>query len=97
MIGTLVVSPGANTPGASTRLINARAVPQLQAQLVAGTNEALRITQVSCTASGTGDDVADISSAALYVARDDKQAATAFKLAQFFSPSLEIVRLGETM
>lgn len=32
-------------------------------------------------------------SAALYVARDDKQAATAFKLAQFYRPSLEIVRL----
>ncbi|MEO1361254.1 MAG: hypothetical protein AAFU81_13005 [Pseudomonadota bacterium] len=32
-------------------------------------------------------------SAALYVARDDKQAATAFKLAQFFRPSLETIRL----
>ena len=31
--------------------------------------------------------------AALYVARDDKQAATALKLAQFYRPSLEAIRL----
>ena len=31
--------------------------------------------------------------AALYVARDDKQAATAMKLATFFSPALEVIRL----
>ena len=31
--------------------------------------------------------------AALYVARDDKQAATAMKLAQFYRPALEIIRL----
>ena len=32
-------------------------------------------------------------SAALYVARDDKQAATAMKLAQFYRPTLELIRL----
>ncbi|MEL7285866.1 MAG: hypothetical protein AAGJ68_15195, partial [Pseudomonadota bacterium] len=32
-------------------------------------------------------------SAALYVARDDKQAATAMKLAEFYRPSLELIRL----
>ncbi|MEL6692182.1 MAG: hypothetical protein AAFQ12_04005 [Pseudomonadota bacterium] len=32
-------------------------------------------------------------SAALYVARDDKQAATALKLAEFFRPGLELIRL----
>ncbi|MEO0608113.1 MAG: transcription-repair coupling factor, partial [Pseudomonadota bacterium] len=32
-------------------------------------------------------------SAAIYVARDDKQAATALKLAQFYRPALEIIRL----
>ena len=32
-------------------------------------------------------------STGLYVARDDKQAATALKLAQFFKPSFEVVRL----
>ena len=32
-------------------------------------------------------------SAAVYVAREDKQAATALKLAEFFRPSLELIRL----
>lgn len=35
----------------------------------------------------------DRGSAALYVARDDKQAATALKLAEFYRPGLELIRL----
>ena len=66
-IGTLSAAAGPNNPGPSNRLRNARGVAQLQLRLSAGAAESVRVTQLVVRASGSGNDVADVSSAALYL------------------------------
>ena len=66
-VGSLSASAGPANPPATNRIRNAKTVPQLQLRLSAGAVEAVRLTQVVIRGSGSGSEVADVSSAALYL------------------------------
>ena len=68
--GSLTLSLGTNTPGARTAGPCIADESVLQVSLDAGPMEDVRVDSVAFTASGTGDDGADIGGARLYVDAD---------------------------
>jgi len=65
-VGTLTLSLGPNNPGATNEAKNAQGIVMMQMRLAASAAESLRVDTLRITASGTINDLTDITEVRLY-------------------------------